>query len=649
MSSPQLNQATGRVALATLGIVAVLVLLVAVNVLAGTFLPAARLDLTQGRLYTLSSGTREVLRRIDEPVTLRFFFSDRLGREVPVYGAYAQRVRDLLGEYRNASGGKLKLDIYNPEPFSNVEDRAVAYGLQGVPVDQGGESVYFGLVGTNTTDDEEVVPFFQPERERFLEYDLTRIVNKLAAPKRRVVGLLSTLPIEGDVTSPQQAPEPWMVLDQVRQFFDVKTIDTQVSAIPKDVDVLMLVHPAGLSDQTRYAIDQFVMGGGRVLAFVDPWSEAAAYRGRAMAMRGMAPMPATSDASDLLKSWGVQLADKVVLADRRNARRVNAASSQTRLQAADYLVWLTLPQASMNEADAVTGDLQAVNVATAGILEPVEGTAIKFEPLISSSAASMRMPVDKVQGQPDILGLQRAFKNEGRVLPVAARLSGFFKTAFPDGPPKPPPPKEGEKPAEPAADAAPQLKESAAPGSIIVIADTDLLEDRFWVQAQNFFGQRVGTPTANNADLVSNALDNLTGSNGLIGLRSRSVSDRPFIVVKALQQDAEARFRAKEQELQEKLKDTEKKLADLRRKDQNGQQQILTPEQNREIEGFRTELVRTRGELRQVQGALRQDIERLQRRIQFLAIGAVPLVLVLAALGLGWWRSRRRRSSVALA
>lgn len=625
-----------RSALTVIALVCALVLAVSVNILANLWLPASRLDLTQEKLFTLAPGSRDVLRKIDEPVTLRFFFSERLGREVPTYGSYAQRIRDLLAEYQQASNGKLRLEYLDPQPFSTVEDRAVGFGLQGVPIDQGGEQVYFGLAGTNSTDDEEIIAFFQPERERFLEYDLTRLINKLSKPKQRVVGLISSLPLDGEMTAPGQPPEPWMVMEQIRQFFQVKPLDADLADIPADIDVLMLVHPAMLSDRTRYAIDQFVLRGGHLLAFLDPMSEAAAFRARAAMMRGMPPTPPNSTLPGLLDAWGVKMDLDSVVGDRRNARRVSAGGN-SRMQAADYIAWLSLPQASMNRDDAVTGELQALNLATAGALEPLDGATTKFEPLVSSSSQTMAVPAAKVSGNPDILGLLRGFKTDGKTRVLAARITGPVKSAFPEGAPKP---IDGSE----AKPAAPHLAASETPINVILIADTDLLEDRFWVQVQQFFGQRMAMPNANNADLVVNALDNLTGSGGLIALRSRGVSERPFTVVRDLQQDAESRFRAKEEELQTRLKETEKKLADLKKAGQEGGPAIVTPEQARDIESFRIDLLRTRAELRDVQRSLRQDIERLQAVIRFINIGLMPILVALLAIGLGIWRLRRRRA-----
>jgi ABC-type uncharacterized transport system involved in gliding motility auxiliary subunit len=424
----------------------------------------------------------------------------------------------------------------------------------------------------------------------------------------------------------------------------------------------MLVHPTGLTDKTKFAIDQFVLKGGKALVFVDPYSETTAFRAQAAMMRGMPPSGASNPTSDLepmFAKWGVKMDAQSVVGDRRLARRVNAGGS-SRMQAADYLAWIGVPAENVNRTDPVTADLQRLNFATAGILEPVEGAKTKFEALVSSSNQSEHLPVSKVNtmGTPDILGILRSFKTEGKPLTIAARISGPAETAYPDGPPqaaadaKPASatpasaakPKGGAQAAEPKP--AEPKKDVVKQGDInvIVVADTDMLDDRFWVQTQQFFGQKVAVPSANNADLVVNALDNLTGSNAMIGLRSRGISDHPFVLVRALQQDAESRFRAKEQELQDKVKDTEKKLAELRGTGKEaGGPAIVTPEQAREIDGFRGQLIQTRGELRDVQRALRQDIDRLQATVRFVNIGLIPLLVAAAAVVIGIVRLRRRR------
>ena len=647
-----------------LALVAAAILFIAINVLATSW--TARLDLTQQKLYTLSPGSKSVLKNIDEPIVVRFYYSDRLGREVPVYGTYATRVRELLDEYVSLSGGKIRLEIYNPVPFSDEEDRAVAFGLQGVPVTQGGEQIYFGLAATNSTDDEQVIPFLQPERERFLEYDLTKLVYNLANPKKKVLALITDLPIEGDAMAMRMTgrpPQPWAIMEQLRSFFEVRTLGGEINEIGDDVSVVMVAHPKNMNEATRYAIDQFVLKGGRAIVFVDPNSEAE--RSRPNPMRGPVE-DASSSLDDLLGAWGVEVVNGKVLGDRFSARRVSAGGA-SRVQAVDYVAWLNLRQANMDTTDPVTADLSVINAATAGILQKKEGGTTNLQPLLQSTPASMQIDVIEFMAPvPDVLGLLNRFKSENKRQVIAGRVTGPVKTAFPDGPPKKDPPKpasDSEEDKKKAEDEAKQIEadrakvmekhvaESTKPIAVVVVADTDILDDRFWVNAQDFFGQRMMVPVANNADFVVNAIESLTGSNELIGLRSRGTSSRPFEVMQELQREAESQFRTKEKELQDKLRDVEKKLADIRNTGQGqGAQAILTAEQQRSIEGFRTEIIATRKELRDVQLALRKDIDRLQSWVQFLNIGLVPIVVAVFAILLGLWRrSRRRRARSPMA
>lgn len=629
------SSSSRRSLLSGAGLVLLAVLFVALNVLAGAGLGSARLDLTQERLFTLSDGTRAVLKGIREPVTLRFYYSERLGREVPTYGVFATRVREMLQEYATEAGGRIRLQIIDPLPFSDDEDRAVGYGLQGVPLNQAGELVYFGLAGVNAADKEESVAFFQPERERFLEYDLTRLVYNLADPKKKVVGVLSTLPLEGEFRNPRQPPQPWVVYQQLQQFFEIKAIQADAAEIPADVTVLMIVHPRGLADKTLYAIDQFVLRGGRALVFVDPHAEGEMGRPGPAAQTG----DTASDLGRLFDAWGVELVKGKFVADRANARRVSAGP-ETRVRAIDYVAWLQLHDDSFRHDDILTAELKAINLASAGTLKAKEGSTTTLTPLFQSSPQSQLEDVDKIKLAPDPASLLASFKPANERYVLAARIRGAVKSAFPDGPPAAEK-KEGapEPPAAPAVPPAESLKESKVPVNLIVVADSDLLENRFWVTVQDFFGQQVAVPAAANGDFVVNAVDNLSGSDALIGLRGRGVSARPFTRMTEIQRDAEQRFRAKEQELSEKLRATERKLNELRTtKDQAAGKAILTPEQQAEIDRFRGEMLTIRKQLRDVQLDLRRDIDSLQSWVRFLAIGGVPILIVVFAL----WRGRRR-------
>jgi len=655
--------------------VAVLVLIVlmvaSANIVAARFL-TSRLDLTAEHLYTLSQGTRNTLAKIDEPITLRFYYSTRLGDEVPSYGVYAQRVRELLDQYVAAAHGKIRLEVYNPQAFSDVEDRAVAFGLKGVPLDAQGEQVYFGLAATNSTDDQQVIAFFAPERERFLEYDLTKLIHALAFPKKTVIGLMTTLPLEGDMMAMMRGrpSQPMAVIEQLQQLDRVKPLASDIDAIPADIDVLMLVHPQNLPEKTLFAIDQFVLRGGKALVFVDPLSELQASHPSQLNPPGS---PTSSNLERLFKSWGLQVPPKTVVGDRRNAQRVGVPVPGRGTRPLDYIAWINLQAANLNRDDMITADLSHIMMASSGIIEPLDGAKTTIEPLITTSPDSTKIPAEKLIGLPDVAGLLTQFKSDNKRYILAAHVTGVVDTAFPDGPPKPPEPAKPEAAAKPdptdppeseaaakkvgetspapekSAEAPPAdwLKVSAQPINVVVVADTDMLDDRFWMQSQDFFGQRVAIPTANNGDFVANAVEVLAGGNDLVGLRSRGTSARPFQVVDRIERDAQERYSAEERALQQKLKDTQAKLADLTGKDQANAPTTLSPEQTKTIEEFRADMLQTRRQLRDVQSALRSDIGRLKAALEFLDIALIPIIVAAVAVILGVLRLKRRSRRAA--
>ena len=614
-----------------LALAAIAVLLVASNILVGRY-GAVRADLTSERLFTLAKGTRQTLAKLDEPITLRLYYSSRLGERVPAFGTYAARVRELLDQYVAAAKGKLRLETYDPVPFSDAEDRAVAYGLQAVPLNDQGEAVYFGLVATNSTDDQQVIPFFNPERERFLEYDLTRAIHALASPKRTVVGLMSSVPLVVDPTASLQGKqsEPLAVIAQLKQVNDVVNLSPDIDAIPKNVDVLMLVHPQHLPDATLFAIDQFVLRGGKALVFVDPYSEIQAALPSPHSDAGATDPPA-SDLETLFKTWGLVLMPGVVAGDRTDARRVAVPVQGAAPRAMDYVAWLDLPKVNLNRDNPITADLSHIAMATAGILQPIEGAKTRFEPLIQTSMDAAKIPVDQVKGLPDVAALLAQFRPEQRQFALAAHVTGDITTAFPDGRPGG------------AADGAEALRQSAQPANIVVVADTDLLDDRFWAQTQNFYGRRVVEPIANNADFVANAVEVLAGGQDLVGLRSRGTVARPFEVVERIQRTADARYAAEQRSLEDRLKQTQAKLHSMTTAGDGGTSSAsVTGDQAKEIDKFRADMLATRQQLRQVQAALRQDIERLKIILVFFNVALMPIVVVAAAFVVAALRARRR-------
>ncbi len=626
-----------RRALAIAALFCLAVMLVSVNVVAARWL-TARLDLTADHLYTLSPGTLHTLARIDEPITLRFYYSHRLGDTIPAYGVYAARVREMLDQYVAAAHGKLRLEVYDPPPFSTLEDRAVASGLQAVPLDAQGDQVYFGLAGSNSTDDRQVIPFFSRQRERFLEYDLTKLIHSLAVPKKTVVGLLTSLPLEGDAMAMMQGrpSAPMAILEELRQLYRVEPLDATLTAIPPDVDLLMLAQPPKLSPQTLYAIDQFVLKGGKALVFVDPHAE------------GPAPpqAPAASaigNLAALFKAWGIKAPANVVAGDRRDAQLVSVPSPDRGRMPLRYVAWLNLHAANMNRHDMITADLSHVIMASAGIVEPLKGRTTTVEPLITTSRDAEKIPVAELAGMPDVEGLLAQFKPTDKRYILAAHVTGTAQTAFPDGPPKPP---AAHNPtAAPAKTAAPATKpvaRSVRPINVVVVADTDMLKDRFWARSEDFFGRRVVVPIADNGDFVADAIEVLAGGEDLIGLRSRDTSARPFVVVDRIRRAAQARYSAEEHALEQNLKATEARLASLTGGAGAATPATLSPQEAKAITQFRTALIETRRQLRDVQAALRSRIERLKAALEFCDIALVPILVALIAVIVGIVRLRRR-------
>ncbi len=622
-----------------IGVVAVAAILVGINMFAESRLATARLDVTQQHLYTLAGGTKGIIAGLKDPVTLRLYYSRALGSRIPQYGAYADRVTEMLREYASAANGKIRLEFYDPEPFSDTEDRALAYGLQGVPMDQSGEQVYFGLAATNLIDDERTIAFFQPERERFLEFDLSKLIYELSNPKRPVVGTMTSLPLDGDprammlaMQSGRQAGgQPWVSAVQLRDAFTVKPVPLDAQVIDPDIQVLLVAQAQGLSDNTLYAIDQFVMRGGRLMVMVDPHSEAQAQ----MPSQTGAPNENTgSNLQKLFDAWGVVYNPGKVVADIKGAWRVRA-NAQDRVQAVDFIAWYNIRD-GLNKDDPATADLSQITVASPGAISKKPGSEISFTPLLSSSDQSGLIDVEKVKLFPDPAKLLGGFKPEGGPYVIAARVRGVLKSAF-SGPPAAPA-NATAKVELPAFKA-----QTDAPANLVVVADSDILADRYWVQVQDFFGQSQATPFSDNGAFVSNLVGTLAGGDALIGLRSRGASLRPFTLVETMQQDAEARFRKTEQDLQAHLDETQKKLTELRTGRGNDKAAAVISEQQRaSIDALRRDVADTRLKLRSVQLELRRDIAGLQNRLRLFDIALVPGVLAVLAIGLGLARRSRR-------
>ena len=628
-----------------IGLLLAAVLYVAVNTLFNVSAPELRLDVTEDDLFTLTDGTQAILARIDEPIELHFFLSSHLAREVPAYASYGLRVRELLAEIEAASAGKVILREHDPKPFSRGEALAVSFGVQGVPVESGGDLAYFGLAGRNLVDDTETVPFFQPEREMLLEYDIARMIHTLSDPEPTVVGVMGSLPVMGDMRAQAQGGVlvPWAIARHLKDGFDTIHLPESIDQLPASIDVMMVVHPRAMSDRAIYELEQFLFRGGRALLFVDPRAESDTSVGPDAASSS------TGGLGPLFETWGIEVPDRRLVGDRSMALTINAGTA-ARPVPAEFLAWLGASAEYLAQDDPVTARLPALNLASAGFIRQATGSPLHFEPLIVSSRDSGPLDVDAVLGmRPDILGLLDRFRPDGETYVLGARLTGEVATAFPDGPPPRAVPRSAaERPAEPDP---PQLMRSRRPINAILVADADLLADRFWLRKRRFFGRDVEEAIAGNADFVVNALGNLAGGDALLKLRSRGVSRRPFERIRALERDAEDRLREKERELQDKLRETQEKIAGLEgvRATEDaltGERRVvvsLTDAQRVEVEALRGQMLSIRGQLHAVRRSLREDVESLETWLRFANIGLVPVALSGVAILVGLVRIARRR------
>ena len=617
-----------------LGLLAVLFL--GVVMLSNVGLRGMRLDLTQNKLYTLSSGTQQVLHELKEPVNLYFYFSrDEAAKQSPLILPYAARVREFLEEIAARAGGKINLHVVDPQPFSDDEDRAAEFGLQPLPVGNGGDSVYFGLAGTNSTDGRSAIPNFTPDREEFLEYDVAKLIQELGTPKKPVIGLLSSIGLQGQF-NPQtgQMGEPWPIYTQLQQLFNVRALTSDLDHIDKDVDVLMLVHPKQLQPKTLYAIDQFVMRGGRLLLLVDPDAGADLSGQNPANPMAAAMADHSSDLEPLLATWGVDYDRTKVIGDLERGLevRTNASSGPVR-----HIGILGLRRADMDPKDVVTASLESINMATVGSLSQRAGAKTAFEPLLMSSTSAEPLPAQRFHALVDPSTLRDGFKSTGTRYTLAARITGPVDSAYPNGPPPDLKPVAGPPIAH--------LAKSSTPANIVIIADTDFLMDYLWVQQRELLGQRIAQAFANNGDLIANILDNLSGSSALISIRGRASFSRPFERVDALKRQADDRLRSKALELQAELQQTESKLTELQSKRNDQSSIMLSPEQEAELKRFTAEKTRVRKELRETQRGLDVDINRLGSRLKVINIAIAPLVVAIAGVVILSTRRRRRAAS----
>ncbi len=620
-------------------LVAMLVLLVCVFVplivASSRWLHASRVDLTSDRLYTLTPGTLRIVDSLQRPLRLVLYFSAHAARDLPQLRSYDQRVREMLQEMVARAHGHIRLQLIDPVPYSDDEASAQASGLTAVNGGSNGERVFFGLAGTamsgplDADSDEESVPetalaisFFDPAREAFLEYDIARLLYELNQTRKPVIGVISTLPIDGNAALGEP---PWATLQQLDQLFAVKKLDAgQLQRVDPAIKVLLLIHPGAMPEAAQYALDQYVLGGGKLVVFVDPDAE------QVGPDFGRTDVPAVDDDSGmhrLFAAWGVIYDPQKVVLDRARALQIEFAGSSL-----NHPAMLDLGAAELNHDDVITASLQRINVSTAGYFDLAPHTTSRLLPLLQSSAEAKvvsRQRVLAAAGDPSQLLIGYTPDNTHYVL--AARLRGTFSSAFPER-----------------ADEPGHLAHSAAGAEVLLVADTDLLSDRLWVEPQTILGQTMMRVFADNGDFVTNMVDNLSGSSALLSIRARSTSQRPFTRVQALRNVADQKFLQKEYELEQELADTRRRLDELQPAKGGGAAASTSTsvEQRHEIEQFRQRQLAINKELRDVQHQLNAEIDALGVRVKVANITAVPGLLIVFGLLYGWRRtrgSRRRR------
>ena len=585
------------------------------NALNHLVLKDARLDLTEGQLYTLSEGSLNLVQGIEEPVQLYFFFSEAASRDLTPIRTYADRVESMLEEFALASNGTLLVERIDPAPFSEAEDEAGAFGLQAVPVSATADALYFGLAGSDALDNVETIPFFQPDREMFLEYEISQLIDRLARPKREIVGLISTLPVTNRVNPQTFQPEPgWQSILSLEDTVTLEAIDVSAEEIPEGLAALLLIHPKSLSDQMKTALVRYLASGGKVIAFLDPLAEMD--RAAASPMMPSLPSGQASSLNWLTRALGVQMREEEVLGDPQLALSVSTPSgAPTR-----HLAILGLSNAQLNSESIVTAQLDSLNLASAGFFD-IDSPTVAVETLIESSEFANGIAASQLQFLQNPEDLMQSFSQGGEARAIAVRLSGpaTLETGL-----------EGDAPVK-----VPNL-------DLILVSDTDVLSDRLWVQVQNFFGQQVATAFADNGSLLTNLVDYFAGSQDLISVRSRGRFTRPFEVVQSLRREAETQYLASAEQLQLELNETERQLSDLESQQESDGVLRLSDEQQAALARFQDEKLRIRKALRDVRHRLDQDIDQLGGQLKLLNIIVLPILLTLMLAIAAWAQLKKR-------
>jgi ABC-type uncharacterized transport system involved in gliding motility auxiliary subunit len=629
-------------------IVLLIALFFGINIIAQSVFKNTNLDLTADRLYTLSDGARNIARGIDEPVRLTFYFSNRAAVDNPGFLSHAQRVRELLEEFSRESKGKIVLKIVSPEPYSDEEEQAVRDGLEPMPLSTKGDVMFFGLVGTNSTSGKQVIPQFDPRNERLLEYDLAKMLHSLKTSVKKKIGVMSTLGLQTFAMDPAtQRPVPktkWQVFQQLADSFEIEELQPNVTEIPAGIEVLAVVHPKGLSDQALYAIDQFVMRGGRLMAFVDPQCQTDDTINARDQMQAMMA-DRSSNLKKLLDAWGIEVSDTEVVLDNTYAPRQQIQQGQG-VAEVPTLPFLMLKGAAIVRDDEVGRGLDTINAYFSGSIRKKADAkdGLTIQPLLESSEDSMLIDKSRLQFVQDMGKVLEMFNSQNTKHVIAARLSGKIASAFPDGPPKPAAPEDPSAPAPAAPDASKHFKESKGIANIILAADVDMLNDRAWGQEIQIGRQRQFMAAASNGLFFVGGLENLTGSSELLSIKPRASGSRPFDRVEKIKAAAAKEVAAAQKATADKVRQFEQKLNDeIRRRQPRADGTFdAPPDLEERIKKLQADLYQANKENRQVLRDQNKDIDVMGRNLRAINVALVPAVVALLAVGVGVYRANRR-------
>lgn len=615
--------------LSAAGVAVMAVILIAINVIGNTV--KFRLDLTEENLFTLSEGTRKILDKLDTPVTVRCYVTQGENAMPMQLKAYAEDVEDLLGELSGASDGMVRVEWFNPEPDSDAEDSARLDGVEGQVLNMT-TKVYLGLA-VSSLDQKVAIPFLSPSREKLLEYDIMRAITQVTTVEKPVIGVMSSLPVFGQPTNPmmrfqqpQQPQQPWVFVNELKRDFEVREFDPGTTTIDDDITLIVLVHPKDLSEEVEYALDQFILRGGKLIAFLDPLALTDDSGSAQNPMQRA--LSSGSSLTRLLPAWGLSFDINQVVADLNFVSQVNRGG-----QVQSMASLLSLNSTAINTNDVVTSQIDNVLLPFTGAFTGTPEDGLEQTVLLKTTKQSQL--VEKMMAQFSPEQVTRDFEPSEKEYTLAMRLRGKFKSAFPDGAPADDAAADEEGDNEgAAADNSNHLSESTEDSVVVLFGDSDLLYDQFAVQVQQVFGQRIYIPMNGNLNLIQSLVEQLAGDSNLIAVRSRASLTRPFTVVRRMQTQAEEQYRAKIQELEKDLEATQQRLNSMQVSKQDGQRFILSPEQQEELENFREKEAELRKELKSVRRNLRKDIDSLENNIKWMNIAGMPFLVTLGGIAL---------------